>query len=73
MSTDPKLLSEVVALARRAGDSILSVYGQQFEVTNKRPIAAHVADTKSHEIIVHALQALTPAVPVLSKQPVIFL
>jgi 3'(2'), 5'-bisphosphate nucleotidase len=69
VSIDAKLLSEVVALARRAGDAILSVYGQQFEVTNKAdqsPLT--LADTKSHEIIVHALQALTPDVPVLSEE-----
>jgi 3'(2'), 5'-bisphosphate nucleotidase len=69
VSIDAKLLSEVVALARRAGDAILGVYGQQFEVTNKAdqsPLT--LADTKSHEIIVHGLQALTPDVPVLSEE-----
>lgn len=69
MTTDPKLLSDVVLLARRAGDAILSVYGQQFEVTNKAdqsPLT--LADTKSHEIIVQGLHALTPDVPVLSEE-----
>ena len=69
MSIDAKLLSDVVALARRAGDAILGVYGQQFEVTNKAdqsPLT--LADTKSHEIIVHGLHALTPDVPVLSEE-----
>jgi 3'(2'), 5'-bisphosphate nucleotidase len=66
---DAKLLSEVVALARRAGQAILGVYGQQFAVTNKAdhsPLT--LADTKSHDIIVHGLQALTPDVPVLSEE-----
>ena len=69
MSTDAKLLSDVVALARRAGDAILGVYGQQFEVTHKAdqsPLT--LADMQSHEIIVHGLQALTPDVPVLSEE-----
>ena len=69
MTTDARLLSDVVLLARRAGDAILSVYGQQFEVTNKAdqsPLT--LADTQSHEIIVQGLRALTPDVPVLSEE-----
>jgi 3'(2'), 5'-bisphosphate nucleotidase len=69
LTTDARLLSEVVLLARRAGDAILSVYGQQFEVTNKAdqsPLT--LADTQSHEIIVQGLRALTPDVPVLSEE-----
>ena len=55
-SADRQLLDEVVSIARRAGDAILSVYGQQFEVTNKAdqsPLT--LADTRSHDLIVHAL------------------
>jgi 3''(2''),5''-bisphosphate nucleotidase, bacterial len=69
LTTDARLLSDVVLLARRAGDAILSVYGQQFEVTNKAdqsPLT--LADTQSHEIIVQGLRALTPDVPVLSEE-----
>ncbi len=68
-STDPKLLADIVALARRAGDAILSVYGQQFEVTSKAdqsPLT--LADMKSHEIIVQGLSKLTPQLPVLSEE-----
>jgi len=63
------LVADVVALARRAGDAILGVYGQQFEVTNKAdqsPLT--LADTQSHDIIVAGLRALTPDVPVLSEE-----
>jgi 3'(2'), 5'-bisphosphate nucleotidase len=63
------LLAEIVALARRAGEAILTVYGQQFEVTNKAdqsPLT--LADTKSHEVIVNGLKALTPDIPVLSEE-----
>jgi 3'(2'), 5'-bisphosphate nucleotidase len=63
------LTAAVAALARRAGDAILSVYGQQFEVTNKSdqsPLT--IADLRSHEIIVEGLQALVPRLPVLSEE-----
>jgi 3'(2'), 5'-bisphosphate nucleotidase len=69
VTTDARLLSDVVALARRAGNAILSVYSQQFEVTNKAdqsPLT--LADMKSHEIIVQGLRALTPDLPVLSEE-----
>lgn len=68
-SIDPKLLAEVAVLARRAGEAILGVYGQQFEVTSKAdhsPLT--LADMKSHEIIVQGLRALTPQTPVLSEE-----
>jgi 3'(2'), 5'-bisphosphate nucleotidase len=63
------LVPAIVALARRAGDAILTVYGQQFEVTNKAdqsPLT--LADMHSHEIIVEGLRALTPQWPVLSEE-----
>ena len=69
MPVDAKLLPEVIALARRAGDAILGVYGQQFEVANKAdhsPLT--LADTQSHDIIVAGLRAFTPYVPVLSEE-----
>jgi 3'(2'), 5'-bisphosphate nucleotidase len=62
-------MAEVVRLAQRAGDEILSVYGEQFEVTHKSdqsPLT--LADLRSHEIIVQGLHALTPDVPVLSEE-----
>ena len=69
MTSDSKLLAEVAALARRAGEAILTVYGQQFEVTSKAdhsPLT--LADTQSHEVIVQGLRALTPDLPVLSEE-----
>lgn len=62
-------MAEVVRLAQRAGDEILSVYGEQFEVTHKSdqsPLT--LADLRSHEIIMRGLHALTPDVPVLSEE-----
>lgn len=67
--TQSELLAAVVKLAARAGDAILSVYGEQFEVTHKAdqsPLT--VADLRAHEIISQGLRALTPEVPVLSEE-----
>jgi 3'(2'), 5'-bisphosphate nucleotidase len=66
---DPGLLPELSSLARRAGDAILSVYSQQFEVTSKAdqsPLT--LADMRSHEIIVQGLLKLTPDIPILSEE-----
>ena len=63
------LIGEVVKLAQRAGEAILSVYSEQFEVTHKSdqsPLT--VADLRAHDIIVQGLNALTPDVPVLSEE-----
>jgi 3'(2'), 5'-bisphosphate nucleotidase len=63
------LLANVVKLAQQAGDAILSVYSEQFEVTHKTdqsPLT--VADLRSHEIITKGLRALTPELPVLSEE-----
>jgi 3'(2'), 5'-bisphosphate nucleotidase len=67
--TQSELLAEVVKLAQRAGNAILSVYSEQFEVTHKTdqsPLT--MADLRSHEIIVQGLGALTPELPVLSEE-----
>jgi 3'(2'), 5'-bisphosphate nucleotidase len=64
-----ELLQEVVVLAQRAGNAILSVYGEQFEVTHKSdqsPLT--MADLRSHEVISQGLRALTPEQPVLSEE-----
>jgi 3'(2'), 5'-bisphosphate nucleotidase len=56
-------------LAQQAGDAILSIYGQPFDVTNKAdqsPLT--LADTRSHHIIVARLRQLTPDLPVLSEE-----
>ena len=64
----PELMAEVVRLVQRAGDAILSVYGEQFEVTHKTdqsPLTE--ADLRAHDILVQGLRALTPDVPVFSE------
>jgi 3'(2'), 5'-bisphosphate nucleotidase len=65
----PGLSAQVVRLAQRAGDAVLSVYGEQFEVTHKSdqsPLTE--ADLRSHEILIQGLRALTPELPVLSEE-----
>lgn len=65
----PGWLAQVVRLAHRAGDAILSVYGEQFEVTHKTdrsPLTQ--ADLRSHDILLRGLRALTPDLPVLSEE-----
>jgi len=63
------LVTSVVELAQRAGEAILSVYGQRFEVMSKADASPlTLADMRSHEIIVHGLHALTPELPVLSEE-----
>jgi len=63
------LLQDVMALARQAGDAILEVYQQPFEVASKAdrsPLTQ--ADLRSHDIIVEGLRKLTPEIPVLSEE-----
>jgi len=68
-SVDSTLLAAVVQLARTAGDAILRVYAQPFEVVSKAdesPLT--LADMHSHELIVQGLRNLTPQWPVLSEE-----
>jgi len=63
------LLEPVAGLARLAGGKILAVYNSDFAVEekdDKSPLTA--ADMASHHAIVAGLQALTPALPVLSEE-----
>ena len=63
------LLDDVLALAERAGRAILEVYQSDFAVTHKdddSPLTQ--ADLAAHTLIVEALPALSPALPVLSEE-----
>src|SRR5690606_34084866 len=63
------LLPEVASIARRAGNAILEIYAQEFDVSQKADSSPlTVADMRSHEIIVTALRALTPDIPILSEE-----
>ncbi len=58
------------ALAIKAGDAILEVYGKEdFQVSSKNdssPLTA--ADMASHKVIEAGLQELTPDIPILSEE-----
>ena len=62
-------ISALEPIARAAGDAILAIYRQPFEVEYKQdesPLTA--ADQGAHEVIVQALARLTPDIPVLSEE-----
>jgi 3'(2'), 5'-bisphosphate nucleotidase len=68
-SSRASLLPEIARIAREAGAAILDVYANEFDVTEKAdrsPLT--MADMRAHEIIVRALHALTPDVPILSEE-----
>ena len=63
------LTAEVIALARRAGNEIMTIYRTDFDVSDKEdnsPLTA--ADMASHRIICEGLAALTPELPILSEE-----
>lgn len=69
MRTLNSLAEPVSTLARLAGDAILEVYANTFEVSKKADSSPlTLADMRSHHIIVHGLRELTPDVPVLSEE-----
>lgn len=70
MNTSPSaLLADISRLARRAGEEILDVYRQPFDVENKKDASPLTqADLRAHAVIVKGLEALTPDTPVLSEE-----
>ena len=66
------LLNSVISIAEQAGAAILDIYQKDsaaFNITGKAdnsPLTA--ADLASHQLIVNALQALTPELPILSEE-----
>ena len=65
----PTLMPAVCQLAREAGDKIMEIYDQEFEVMRKAdrtPLTA--ADMAAHRCIERGLRELTPELPVLSEE-----
>lgn len=61
--------AQIVALAKKAGEEIMTVYAKDFDVYTKQdesPLTE--ADLLSHKVIVEGLAELTPDVPVLSEE-----
>jgi 3'(2'), 5'-bisphosphate nucleotidase len=66
---DRILLDAIVTLAREAGEQIVAVYRQPFEVQSKAdgsPVTE--ADRRAEDVIVRGLRALTPDVPVVAEE-----
>jgi len=70
-STLDQLLKHALETSKFAGKSIMEVYESDFEVsvkTDNSPLT--LADLSAHQVIVEALRALTPEVPILSEESV---
>lgn len=66
---DTDLLEEIVNLARRAGEKILTIYAKDFNVEykdDKSPVTD--ADLAANDVITAGLKALTPDLPILSEE-----
>jgi 3'(2'), 5'-bisphosphate nucleotidase len=62
-------LPQVIEIARKAGLAIVEIYDRDFNIEHKddkSPLTE--ADLAAHHIIVDALQAMTPDIPVLSEE-----
>jgi len=62
-------LEAVVRIVREAGAVVMSVYDAAFEVRTKddaSPVTA--ADERAEALIVPALRALTPGIPVVAEE-----
>ena len=71
MRASMSLLEEIEAIARKAGDAIMEVYGRDFSATQKEdksPLTE--ADTAAHEVIIRHLKRLQPSLPILSEEAV---
>lgn len=69
MKEPSRLLESAVALAKKAGQAILAIYGSEFTValkSDQSPLTA--ADMASHNCIVAGLDRLRPQYPVLSEE-----
>jgi 3'(2'), 5'-bisphosphate nucleotidase len=66
-----ELLAQVREIALRAGEVVMAVYSTDFAVRGKddaSPVTE--ADERAEEVIVPALQALTPDVPIVAEEAV---
>jgi 3'(2'), 5'-bisphosphate nucleotidase len=66
-----ELLDQVIRIARDAGQAVMGVYGTDHAVrskTDKSPVTE--ADVRAEAIILAALRALTPDVPIVAEEAV---
>jgi 3'(2'), 5'-bisphosphate nucleotidase len=67
--TSHAYLPQVIAIAKAAGMAIMQVYPTEFSIVKKQdnsPLTQ--ADLAAHHVILHALHALTPDIPVISEE-----
>lgn len=71
MNIDRKLLSQVIAIAKKAGQESLKIYNAEIPLQIKTKLddsPVTIADMQAHEFIKAALQTLLPGIPVLSEE-----
>ncbi|UPG93650.1 3'(2'),5'-bisphosphate nucleotidase CysQ [Luteibacter aegosomatissinici] len=62
-------LDEVCAIAREAGDAILTIYAHDFEVIQKADASpVTTADLAAQAVIAHRLEDIAPGIPVISEE-----
>ncbi len=69
LTVNRELLEQIVALAKDAGEKIMTIYETDFDVEHKAdesPLTA--ADLAAHRTIVAGLEVLTPKTPILSEE-----
>ena len=67
----PQIMDEVEELARQAGERVVEIYRENFDVEYKKddrnsPLTD--ADRESHRIIVAGLEEITPEIPIISEE-----
>ncbi|MFY9513642.1 MAG: 3'(2'),5'-bisphosphate nucleotidase CysQ, partial [Rubrivivax sp.] len=68
---DPRLLADVADITRRAGALIMEIYATDFSVRGKSDTSPVTeADERAEQLIVPALQALDPSVPIVAEEAV---
>jgi 3'(2'), 5'-bisphosphate nucleotidase len=64
-----RMLEQLVEISRAAGEAILGVYASDFEVRDKADASPVTeADERAEALILKALAALTPSIPVVSEE-----
>ncbi len=65
----PNLIQAITKIAREAGDKILTIYQQDFDVKTKSDASPVTeADVEAEKIILNGLYNLTPDIPVLAEE-----
>ena len=64
-----KVLEDLVDISRKAGNEILDVYKDSFEITLKEDLSPLTdADRRANTVITSMLESLYPEIPILSEE-----